>query len=32
MRDNEIQSICEGLEKNNSITYINLGICKYIEI
>ena len=32
MGDNEIKSICKGLEKNTSITHINLGICKYIRI
>ena len=32
MGDNEIKSICKGLEKNNSITNISLGICKYIGI
>ena len=32
MGDNEIKSICKGLEKNNSITHIIIGICKYIEI
>ena len=30
MGDNEIKSICKGLEKNNSITHIDLGICEYI--
>ena len=30
MVDNGIKSICKGLEKNNSLTHINLGIYKYI--